>query len=632
MASIFDNSSSKKSILGNSNQVSPVLGGPAISSVPKGQQPQQGPAVSGAYNNLSNYLNANKNNNLANRLVNQTQKQASQLGDDLKAATGQFKSDSDTSIAGNDSAKNQVVGAVDNISSGQVSPANQGDAFKVAASGQYNGPTALNGQSSLQSGVQNLGNMANNVNTESGRFSLLRQLMGRQGYNSGQQKLDQALLQGNQQQLAGLNAIKSQANQTANDFNSATGQVANTVYNNTQKAQQIAQQAKDKIGEGRSKVLGLIQKNNDDVTSNQFFKDIQSGKITADEVNKILGVPGTFSGIDAKSLYGIKDLKNYYSPSSGNTPGLADTIDQSNVAKLAALQKLAGQGSDPELDKLVTQYSKAGTFDPSKLFDAKGLKATVDARKNEYQNKLQDIVKDPETQKYLQDKAALDWVTNAINSGKDLNGSWTALNQKFGNLDNVSAALAGLKLAEGTSDAQAMMALQSRLMNDIGDVGEAGHVARINKALNQLGTDYSQDLMNIATLDNPYATNGATQWKYVPPTSPIMPPKATPQPPPQDNPIDKGTKEIDPGDGTGRATIGSGKKSPPLQPTPPPVNVPLPGGMPAELNSAYTFFKSHPEVLNNGQAMQGNMLAFGISPGSEKYYNLMNYLNGGSQG
>jgi hypothetical protein len=503
MASIFDNS-----IVNTQNVTS---GG-----APQQQRPPQGPSSSGSFNNISNYLKANQGANLANKLVSQSQKQAQQVQGDVNKASQDFKANSEKAIGGITTAGDAARGAIEGTSTGTV-----GDTTKAAedygtatqGAGGYKGPTSIANQSGLQSGVENINNMAKNTNTEGGRFALLRQLMGRQGYNAGQQKLDQLVLQGDQKQLSGLNTIKRTANETAKQFQDATGQVANTVQANLQTAQQVAEQTKQTADKAFGKLNADVEnavkskrelaaqtqqsiQNDIDLLNTPYYGfDSQQRLIREQARNRMLQRVGMNSSADMWGLTPDKFISTL-------DPEMINKYNTANQQQFNQAKMLSGIVGD-QTKNIFGAEEGPKTLDPFVKVDKDAMNAQIATQKTNYGNETKSLNQslDAEKSKYTSSKGALDFVSKAT---KDRFGRSTASTQDVLNYiktqpnnDMLMAAYARAKaLSTGSTNVSFGDAFSRLMANNVNDVQNemksGGSIANSVDALNAINSKYGQ--------------------------------------------------------------------------------------------------------------------------------------------
>lgn len=198
-----------------------------------GSQPNtnapQGPTSSGAWTNLSSYLNANADNSsqLGNQLASNVTGQIGQTNTDLNNLNTAFQNQTPYSTLNNTSSSDidQTFNNVGNYVTGDTTQAenylNNNWGFTPAASDitQYGAQTQTS-----PGGTQgpNWGTITSDVNTagqnlqatqsEAGRDQLLQNQFGQNGINYGQglQNFDQLLLQQNPENQTALNSVYNQ--------------------------------------------------------------------------------------------------------------------------------------------------------------------------------------------------------------------------------------------------------------------------------------------------------------------------------------------------------------------------------------------------------------------------------------
>lgn len=319
--------------------------------------------ASGRFTNLQNYIGANKGSGekIAGKIGENVQKAADDTNKSVGAAGAiQTQLDAEKNRLAQATGFAQQVNTDPNAIASDQNKLNQ---FTQLRTGQ-NAATDINNiaqnkLNSANSALQNLQQNAQNTATESGRFQLLQQALGRPSYNQGQQRLDQLLVQNSGGNV--LNNLQKTAQQTAANANktlAATTSNINSGVADIKSQSGLAQrQLTDSLGglddagtdanESRG-AFGSLQNNlkqrqQDFINSNQSLADgLRSGAATDTFNQQALDMLGLKTG---QNLYNV-DLKNYVNPNFA-----AGNISQQSVAnmddysKYQALAKLAG--TDP---------------------------------------------------------------------------------------------------------------------------------------------------------------------------------------------------------------------------------------------------------------------------------------------
>lgn len=272
------------------------------------QQPQSGnpkATSSGRFTNLNSYLNANKNFNqegggLAGQINQNFQNQQGQINQNLQNNQQQFQNQAQQArtpytdyssyatptfqnsgnvstdpgqgsspslilqpTLPNRSTNNaQPAGApnaspngyqnfLDSVTADPTAAVNNQDVYNQfvnARDANYSGPTFLTGQTDLQQQASNYQQQAQQAQNENGRFGLLKQMFYNPGYSSGQQSLDNLMLQANPDQIKQLQTAQTGANKLTGNINQAVNQAGADATNYQNEAQNISGQAKSAIG------------------------------------------------------------------------------------------------------------------------------------------------------------------------------------------------------------------------------------------------------------------------------------------------------------------------------------------------------------------------------------------------
>lgn len=264
------------------------------------QNAQQQGTSSGNYTNLQKYMTANQGFNngqgLGAKVVNNINQAADQTKQQVNAAGNAFQQQAQSQINTWNSAQPLVQQAVADPS---TFVQNNDNVAKVTAArdAQYTGPKSLqdlqgeNNLANLQMKTQNVNDMANQGQTESGRFNLLRQMFGNQNYSRGQQSLDNLLVQGDKDQLRQMQATRQVAGDTANTLNAAQQQAQKTAADATQQAQQVQTDTRNAFNGAINTLDTSLQSKVDAGNAlNQRLKDeVAKGTISAADA-KLLGL------------------------------------------------------------------------------------------------------------------------------------------------------------------------------------------------------------------------------------------------------------------------------------------------------------------------------------------------------
>ena len=343
-----------------------------------GYNPSAGTS-SGRFTNISSYLQANSGQNLAGRVGENIQQKQTELQNQVGQAKDQFGRQAESSMGqiraggalAGDLEKDPVAIAGDETKSKQIGG---------ALSAKYTGPQQLGNITQLQSGAQNLQQLAGGTATEAGRFGLLQQMFNRPTYTGGQQKLDNLLLQSDPRQLKQLQQSRVGAAQVGRELG-----VANT------SAQTQAQRLAEEAANTQRALRGVI-----DTQSGKIVTDVNSALKTATETT----IPGLEQQIKnaistgnmtqqladylgLKAGQSLAGLDSNMIRASGVLPTASSIATPEQQAKLAAYAKLAGVDNSLLPDSYKDQ---AGTFDPYSAIDKGGFEQTFVGKQQELQN------------------------------------------------------------------------------------------------------------------------------------------------------------------------------------------------------------------------------------------------------
>jgi hypothetical protein len=297
------------------------------------------PTSSGSFTNLKNYLNANQGSNLGQQINQQFQNQANQFQGQVGQAYNQF----DTSAQqGRNQYNTGLMGAVladptaaannqtlTGLTPGDINPAagsgaiqpgggsggpatttyqNPFNSVQNMRTGTYTGPQDLANAQQLQGSLSQLQQTAGLTATEPGRFALLQQMYNTPGYNTGQQTLDNLILQSNPTQSQALSQSRQHANQAQNQYATERQQAQ-------QQAQQYSQEAAS-TQQQTQKALDTQQQSNIQALQNQVSNDQAAQSSLWNQISTQLPgyspIPLTFAGQGQWGQYG----GNWVTPNS----------------------------------------------------------------------------------------------------------------------------------------------------------------------------------------------------------------------------------------------------------------------------------------------------------------------------
>jgi hypothetical protein len=338
----------------------------------KSKQPNT-PSTSGSFTNLKNYINANKNFNegegLAGKIATKLSDEDQKVKNQVKDATTTFNTELNTAMEPINKGKDLVQQAVDNPINFIQNP-NNVSSVVAARDADYKGPKSLmdlrgrQNQSALESSLNNLTDRTNQARTETGRFNLLRSMFGRPTYSSGQQNLDNLLIQGQRDQQqkmnqTGLNALKTKKELETEAFNAST--LGTNASNDADSIRQQTQKAlNNRVLQEQQAVKNALEQArvNQDKSLYNLIKGLQSGQIRESDATK-LGL------VDGQNIY-LNSLKDLVS--RGVDPTVETVATKQNYGNIDALRKLIGNTYTQETSGVLDQFkdiSNADKFDPS---------------------------------------------------------------------------------------------------------------------------------------------------------------------------------------------------------------------------------------------------------------------------
>lgn len=348
--------------------------------------PQKGGTSSGRFVNIQNYLNANKGYNeqgggLAGQITNDISKQAQGVQDKFSQDKQNFQQQAEAGRNQyNEGLVNQAVQDPNAFVGNQQNMQN----WQKMQSGQYAGPQQFQGGQQYQQQAQDIGNLANMAQSESGRSQVLKQLYGTPGYASGQRSLDNLLLQSNNDQLQQLQSLKPAAENLQSGVESGSNEANALAQQYSQEAAATKAKLNEQIGGAKS---GFETGLNNDYSNflkgqNDIFSGLQNKLATGQALSPEEAITqlGLGSGDTNRQLYGTK--ASDYLHQNAN-PTLASYADANQYAKYNALSQLAGQ--DPTLlNQADAAQAGTGRNAPAFNFDKNAFLGELSAREGNF--------------------------------------------------------------------------------------------------------------------------------------------------------------------------------------------------------------------------------------------------------
>lgn len=368
------------------------------------------PSSSGSWTNLDSYLKANSDqatnvgNTLAQTVGNSAQSAQSALNQTNQDFQNQYSNiptqdvahNSIASILGdyaNDTAGSSNVNQYQNFLNNSY---NYTDAAGNSASNPWslqsiNGANGQNEWSNTQNAYQQAANNLTNTQSEAGRDSLLNSQYGNNGkqYNSGEQNLDQYLLESNRDNQNTLNNVYNQyasgivptsSNGMSADLNNALTGAQTYASNiaNTQKTIQsdAAKALQDAIANGTQSVQGGLTSAQSarDAEYNSLASALQNNSLSADQLKAL----GLTQGINT---YGVTPSQYLSAEGSPLTANQTATADQFAMAK--AYQALAAGQSYANTANLGLGANQE-TAAPAYTFNKDSFNQAVQTNQNAY--------------------------------------------------------------------------------------------------------------------------------------------------------------------------------------------------------------------------------------------------------
>jgi hypothetical protein len=378
VAVVFNNNKDKddEQTAGQPQVTNPGAIANVTASSPAAASPSTAPAKgtsSGQFTNLKSYINANQNFNqqgggLAGKVADNLNTQGQQVKQQVQGAVDTFKNKANEQV-------NQFQQGAQAAQQAVVNPAaaiqNQNLVNQVtqARDAQYTGPKTLldlqgtQNQAALQANAQNFTQTVDQGKTEAGRFNLLRTMFGKPTYNSGQQNLDNLLIQGQKDQLQRINDTSRVSADVNRNLNRGIQDATNQGQQAIQTAEQIKQQTRDALNNRVLQEQQTIEQQlqQAQLEQNKALYRLASGLkkgYISDEDAQRFGLTGgqKIYNTDLTSLIG-----------RGGDPTAQTVAKEDNYAQIAALNQLIGGAATEDASKVLsgfTDSSQAGKFDP----------------------------------------------------------------------------------------------------------------------------------------------------------------------------------------------------------------------------------------------------------------------------
>ena len=372
----------KKTELGQPINVSGVSAPSAAPSGPSSSSSaaptiQGAPTSSGRFQNIQNYLDANKDYNkqgggFAGQITGDLGKQKDQSLRNVQDTQQQWTIQNQSKDIDPTQAGQFVNSGIQNATQFTQDP-NQVNQFQqyLNAKDQYVAPEQYDASQQLANQVQNYQTRTNQVDSESGRYALLKDMYNNPSYNQGQQKLDNVLLQtGRNDDGTSQLAQLDQAKNYAQDLNSAyTGAAQNTQdlaaqYANN--AQMVQDTSRGALGSSITDFGTQAKAAADKAVSDRTlaYQEAQARLGTGQVNNSDLNALKQYGINQGSYLYGIDPSK--YLQSINTTPTVNNIITPEQQQRIEALSKLAGTTLAGDPNSVISQFNgntQAGTFD-----------------------------------------------------------------------------------------------------------------------------------------------------------------------------------------------------------------------------------------------------------------------------
>lgn len=400
----------------------------------KGSSDNSSATSSGSFNNLQNYIKANNGYNASGGgLAGQVKQNLQGQGDDIKnksnTAYNNFNQQANQNRVQEDDNYHTNVDSAMNDSATYAADQNNVNQYQNYYNAKYTGPNGIENGSQLKNNAQNYQQLTDQTKNENGRFNLLNQLYNRPSYNSGQQSLDNLLLQSNPSQLASLQQARSIGGQVNNAVNSQVNNATTEATNYGNEAAKTQADTKNAFNSNLTNQQTALQ---DRATAMQgqregerqsAFDSLQNGTVNADLLQK-LGLTGS------TNLYGV-DASQFLNSDVGKV-GIGNVATDADNARFQALSKLSGNND------IAGYATPTGPLGSAINYNGAGLTNATNAAHTQYNDAIKSFYGqlDPVTQASYKPNADPDSLRQTLESEYK---NWQAYDakpakQKTGNL------------------------------------------------------------------------------------------------------------------------------------------------------------------------------------------------------
>ncbi len=368
---------------GGSGVVSPGGGNVGGNNQTAAAQTQK-PTNSGSWTNLQSYLAANSDQGaqVGSQIAGTITGQAEGAKNDINSAASDFSNNVNANTVNADAnSVSKAVSDAQNANAGWSANPDDVSNFQKQYNASYGGPTDFTKQSGYGT-AQNDINTANTslaqTGSEAGRDVLLQNQYkntSANGYNQGEQGLDQMLLENTPANQTAFEGLRGQysglsqmlADETAKQNAAAQGAVQ-TDAATAAAAHAALDPANQQLQNTLNSQLAGVQSKNPQAQYQKIMDDIHNGTMTRDELEAL----GMGQG---ETTYGV-DPSKYMSAFAA--PTVANTASADQYAQAHALAQLAGQSDSPYLSQAYA--SQAGKGNNPYAFDSSKFNADIATR------------------------------------------------------------------------------------------------------------------------------------------------------------------------------------------------------------------------------------------------------------
>ena len=353
---------------------------PGLSPGVTGKRPApKAPTESGAFTNLQSYLSKNipQSEKMARKVVEKTLlTPEKELQKSINEAETGFREKVETSGMNLDPSKEEITSILSDPTSENVKQ------FTPFRDVEYEGPKQFEGSgfaAEVKDDIDKLNYKADSSNTESGRFSLLKDAFNTAGYNHGEQSLDQLLLQNQPKSREIFNEARDVVSPITEQYSLTREELDKIAADKAIETQAVQDFARESVDQSILNEEEAIKAVNTQAIEDQnlYYEKLRNALKLGDLTSEQLIDLGLTEG---QSFYGV-DPESYIQPSSID-PSYLQTTSMEDKAKYDALLNMAGKTDQGIINEGATY------FNPNEVSGAQAFRDRVGVAQETYEDKI----------------------------------------------------------------------------------------------------------------------------------------------------------------------------------------------------------------------------------------------------